>query len=394
LIEGGQLLVREFKVARSLWFNCYVRNLSTIGITVILFIKPYPSLADIYDGRVALILGHYEKALEEFEQAAANGDPNALVEIGEMYEFGIGVEVNKIIAKDWYLKAAANGADKAYYRISGLELDKSFEWLKEGSLAEEPASQALLAQRYWLGHYPNGTKDFKKAIYWYQKAAKNGHCVAADSLSSFYEIGSFSPIGNPEKGSASYLDNIKAYMWQLIATECFGIYGKYRMWKRTLRLQHRLTDAQLRSTEDLASKMWKEITDRKAAILEKCNSVGNRFKSEKISAEQFRIYSAEIHSNPRVSIDFEGSTRIVGVYNCPYFYRITIDNLITPGTIFKIGTIRNDGMQTIRVNGYYVEGGNFIENWWKKFNFKKMKEDIVTWYGKGSIFYDMENQNP
>jgi TPR repeat protein len=137
LIEGGQLLVREFKVARSLWFNCYVRNLSTIGITVILFIKPYPSLADIYDGRVALILGHYEKALEEFEQAAANGDPNALVEIGEMYEFGIGVEVNKIIAKDWYLKAAANGADKAYYRISGLELDKSFEWLKEGSLAEE-----------------------------------------------------------------------------------------------------------------------------------------------------------------------------------------------------------------------------------------------------------------
>ena len=175
--------------------------LALIGIMVILFIKPYPSLADIYDGRVALILGHYEKALKEFEQAAASEDPNALVEIGDMYLLGKGVEVNNILAKDWYLKAAASGADKAYYRLSGLELDKNFEWLKKGSLAEEPASQALLAQNYWLGHYPNGKKDFTKAIYWYQKAAKNGHCVAAESLSSFYEIGSFSSIGDPEKGS-------------------------------------------------------------------------------------------------------------------------------------------------------------------------------------------------
>ena len=97
--------------------------------------------------------------------------------------------------------------------------------------------------------------------------------------------------------------------------------------------------------------MWKEITDHKAELLEKCDGVGNRFKSEKISEEQFRIYAAEIHSNPRVSINFEGSARIIGVYNCPYFYRITIDNFTTPGTIFKISTIKNDGIILLRIGG-------------------------------------------
>lgn len=153
----------------------------------------------------------YEKALE-----ILRGEKNnalALYEIGNCYQYGRGVEINRAEADKFYNKALdifkntyealdqeARGEQfllsylpyrigKQYYYGQGTEID--FEeariWFEGASDAGNQYAQYALGNIYYNG---NGVeKDFECAMEYYQKAALQSNPYAEYKLAKMYEIG-------------------------------------------------------------------------------------------------------------------------------------------------------------------------------------------------------------
>jgi uncharacterized protein len=60
------------------------------------------------------------QALKWFEKASAEGDPNAMVNLGFMYEMGLSVPKQIELAANWYLNAARQGHASALYSLAWL----------------------------------------------------------------------------------------------------------------------------------------------------------------------------------------------------------------------------------------------------------------------------------
>ena len=111
-------------------------------------------------GAMYSLTGDYDRAIEWYGKAAANGHATAQYSLGEMYHYGRGVKQDYVKARKWYEKAAENGDTMAQYGL--------------GELYESGL----------------GTKqDYTKAIEWYEKAAANGSVIAQGYLGSIYQYG-------------------------------------------------------------------------------------------------------------------------------------------------------------------------------------------------------------
>lgn len=118
----------------------------------------------------------YQVELTTVEPAAQSGTASAQNRLGEMYEFGQGVERDPRTAFQWYQKAAAQGL---------------------------VAGQHNVARSYNFG---TGVKqDFATAEKWYLKAAEQGHTQAMFFLGTMYS--------NNHGLDQSRDTNITAYAW-------------------------------------------------------------------------------------------------------------------------------------------------------------------------------------
>ncbi|UTW11703.1 tetratricopeptide repeat protein [Marinobacterium rhizophilum] len=118
----------------------------------------------------------YQKELKSIRLSAEAGDAHAQNRLGEMYEFGYGLERDPNQAYDWYLRAA---------------------------------EQNLVAAEHNIGRcYNFGTgvaQDFVQAELWYRKAAKQGHMDAMFFLGTLYS--------NNHGQDQSINTNVMAYAW-------------------------------------------------------------------------------------------------------------------------------------------------------------------------------------
>jgi TPR repeat protein len=121
--------------------------------------------------------GDYFQALELFQSLAEQGDANAQVFLGFMYDTGQGVTQNYKQAVDWYRKAVAQGNVDAINNLGFM---------------------------YVHGH--GVTQDYKHGADWLRKAAEQGHIVAQASLGSMYDTG--------QGVTQNYMH---AYMWVSLA---------------------------------------------------------------------------------------------------------------------------------------------------------------------------------
>lgn len=85
------------------------------------------------------------QAVALWEKAAENGIPNAADNLGICYRDGLGVEKNPAKAKDYFIKAATKGYENAQFN---------------------------------LGLFYESEKNEERALYWYEKAAEQGHDAA------------------------------------------------------------------------------------------------------------------------------------------------------------------------------------------------------------------------
>lgn len=161
------------------------------------------------EGREAASQGDYGTALRLLNPLAAEGNADAQVDLGKMYEIGQGVAKNEAEAARWYRKAADQGDAQAQYNL-GIMYD-----FGQGV----PQSSAEAAR-------------------WYSRAADQDHALSKYNLGLMYTHGR----GVPK-------DLVEAHKWLNLAGDLAAV--KYR----DIVAQH-MTPAQIAEAQKRARE-WK-----------------------------------------------------------------------------------------------------------------------------------------
>jgi len=210
------------------------RNSLIFSIFCILALLQYSNAwaASYAEGKQAYLDKDYARALEILKPLAENGDSQAQVTLGIMYDFGNGVAKDPAKAIEWYIKAAEQGipvvqhdvgvkyfqgqgvkqdylkaaywweqsanaglADSQfnlgllYYRGIGLEVDyqKASALFISAAEQDHPHAQYSLAVMYAFGQYLD--KNYEDALKWFRKSAAHDVAQAQFNLGVFYENG-------------------------------------------------------------------------------------------------------------------------------------------------------------------------------------------------------------
>ncbi|MCI6780825.1 MAG: sel1 repeat family protein, partial [Dialister sp.] len=122
-------------------------------------------------------------------ELANEGDACAQNNLGEMYEYGTGVEQSDEKAVEWFLKAAEQGFARAQYNLGdmyylgwGVEEsdEKAVEWVLKA--AEQGLADALYPLGFMYEYGDGVEQSDAKALEWYQKAAEQGDADAMVAL--------------------------------------------------------------------------------------------------------------------------------------------------------------------------------------------------------------------
>jgi uncharacterized protein len=134
-----------------------------------------------------------QTGLSHISKAASIGHAQAMFQMGMMYDNGIGVQPDALVANDWYRKAkraeSPGKSNTVYYKEKGdkmVEVPYS-EILKDLISQAESGNAEIQFQLARI--YDDGKlvpRDFDKALHWYKKAAMNNYEEAQFTLGYFY----------------------------------------------------------------------------------------------------------------------------------------------------------------------------------------------------------------
>ena len=140
---------------------------------------------------------NFPLALDYYHQAAAHGEVEAMVALGDLYFNGQGVEIDFDLAHYWYEKAANTGEGNpeafkhigmAYHAGWGrdVDYDKAREYFEK---ALEAGNDDVL---FLLGRVYYDTEDYATAMKYFKRAAVDGNEFqnnAEDRLGDMYRFG-------------------------------------------------------------------------------------------------------------------------------------------------------------------------------------------------------------
>lgn len=140
------------------------------------------------------------KAISLYKMAAEKGYPNSQFNLAQAYKYGIGVEKNQALAKEFYLKAfngfskdAEDGNPNSQAALGRIYLTddavpknipKALEWLEKASNNGSSNGQVRLGEIYLNGKIV--PKDIEKAINLIQKSVNQGNPNAQFILGDQY----------------------------------------------------------------------------------------------------------------------------------------------------------------------------------------------------------------
>ena len=148
----------------------------------------------------------YAEHIAKTTRKAFAGDPNAEFEIGDWYCYGsYGKRVSLKLAAKWYLEAAKQGNASAQQAIGelyefgeGVQPDhvKALDWIRKAT-PEYPRSAMSIAYDYKMGlrkstrggctRFDDAPRDPFKAVEWYRIVAEAGDVQAQTDLGELYE---------------------------------------------------------------------------------------------------------------------------------------------------------------------------------------------------------------
>lgn len=142
-------------------------------------------------------------------RAADDGSADAQYLLGRMHHEGVIVEPDQETALDWLRRAAANGHRDAVHLLKVIEswvraatplAQEGYEALHQRALENDPHAQYELALRYESGAL-DVHADPKKALAWFERAARNGNVLAMHRLARAYEKGELGLAPDAQKAS-------------------------------------------------------------------------------------------------------------------------------------------------------------------------------------------------
>ena len=149
------------------------------GLTACLFALPVKA-GELEDGYAAFARGDYTNALKLLKPLADQGNVGAQVQLGMMYEDGLGVSRDYAEALKLFRLAAEQGYFAAQYNLSamyskgtGVNRDpaEAAKWLKRSAEQGFGQAQFMLGRMYSLGR--ELPSDYVQAYMWYSLAASN-----------------------------------------------------------------------------------------------------------------------------------------------------------------------------------------------------------------------------
>jgi TPR repeat protein len=136
------------------------------------------------------------RAVRWFRKAAMLGNPDAQYHFGRMYAHGRGVLQDYTVTAEWYRKAADQGQVEAEYGLgylyeNGLGVPQSSEqaahWYRAAARRGHVAARSRLGMMYRSGD--GVAKDYDEARYWLNAAAALGDAKATMVLGLMFEEG-------------------------------------------------------------------------------------------------------------------------------------------------------------------------------------------------------------
>jgi len=168
-------------------------------------------------------MSNYDAARKWFDKAAAQGNADAMNNLGALYYKGQGVEKNISTAAEWYLKAAMKGNSHAQYTYGALldidmnQHEDAMKWYLKAAAQGDANAMNYLALLYFNGkgvernvstaaewflkaaskgdreaqcNYGNilfeEMGQYEDAMKWYMKAAAQGHAEATHNIGTLY----------------------------------------------------------------------------------------------------------------------------------------------------------------------------------------------------------------
>ncbi len=185
-------------MARSTNFS---RNFGLLGAAVIAFTAASPALADVKAGVDAWERGEFDRAVTEWRDPAAKGDPDAQFNLGQAYKLGRGVPMDLKQAEAWYKKAADRGHVQASDNY-GLVLfqdnrrEEAMPYIRASSARGEPRAQYVLGTAMFNGDIAE--KDWVRAYALMTRASAQGLPQASRSLAT---MDKYIPLADRTKGT-------------------------------------------------------------------------------------------------------------------------------------------------------------------------------------------------
>lgn len=152
--------------------------------------------ASYQEGKEAYLNKDYARALEILKPLAEQGNSQAQITIGLMYDYGHGVKKDPAESIKWYRMAAEQGVPLVqhdigvkYFQGQGVEQNylEAAKWWKLSAAAGIADSQFNLGLMHYRGI--GIEKDYVKAAELFEAAAKQGHGNAQYSLAVMYAFG-------------------------------------------------------------------------------------------------------------------------------------------------------------------------------------------------------------
>ena len=165
-----------------------MRSLTQIIGWLAALLLAQPATADLEKGLAAVQSGQWDKAYQQFQRSAAEGNPDAQVNLGNLYLQGLGVERSDLKAYDWYVKAARQGHAQAlgklgimHYQGLGVAEDHAAaaDWFRKAAEKGNADAAMILAELHTRGDGVNMSKP--EAYLWYSIASDLGKAEAEET---------------------------------------------------------------------------------------------------------------------------------------------------------------------------------------------------------------------